>query len=85
MAQFLVLLENTTVAAVNELARLLVDTLRAGILRDDVHVNLIPRVGICIYPDHGESTGRSLRRARTALYDAHESDQAITALSGRAR
>jgi len=78
VAQFLVLLENTTAAAVSDLARLLIDTLRAGILRDDVHVNLIPRVGICIYPDHGEVAGDLMRRARTALYDAHESDQAIT-------
>jgi predicted signal transduction protein with EAL and GGDEF domain len=78
VAQFLVLLENTTAAAVSALARQLIDTLRAGILRDDVQVSLMPRVGVCLYPEHGEVTADLLRRARTALYDAHESDQAIT-------
>jgi diguanylate cyclase (GGDEF)-like protein len=78
VAQFLVLLENTSRHAVNAMARQLIDTVRAGILRDDVHVTLVPRIGVCMYPDHGEESGDLLRRAETALYDANESDEAVT-------
>jgi len=78
IAQFLVLLENTSHHATLALARQLCDTVRAGILREDVHVSLIPRIGICMAPDHGEDSGDLMRRAETALYDSHESDQAVT-------
>ena len=77
-AQFLVIRENTTAAAAQSFARQLVDTVRAGMLRDDVHVSLVPRVGICLYPEHGQETSDLLRRSRTALYDAHESEQLVT-------
>jgi diguanylate cyclase (GGDEF)-like protein len=78
IAQFLVVLENTSHHATVALARQLCDTVRAGILREDVHVSLVPRIGICMCPDHGEDSGDLLRRAETALYDSHESDQAVT-------
>ncbi|HZF14914.1 MAG TPA: EAL domain-containing protein [Steroidobacteraceae bacterium] len=78
VAQFLMLLENSSHQATLALARQLCDTVRAGILRDDVQVSLMPRVGICLFPDHGETAGELLRRTETALYDSHESDEAVT-------
>jgi diguanylate cyclase (GGDEF)-like protein len=78
VAQFLVILENTTVAGAQTLAQQLADSVRGGMLRDDVHVSLLPSIGICMYPDHGEDPADLLRRAETALYDAHESQQVVT-------
>jgi diguanylate cyclase (GGDEF)-like protein len=78
VAEFLIVLENSSHLATTTLARQICDTVRAGILREDVHVSLMPRVGICMFPDHGDVAGDLLRRAETALYDSHESDEAIT-------
>ena len=78
LAQFLVILEDTTVEAAQQQASELVAAVRNGMLRDDVHVSLLPHIGICMYPDHGELPADLLRRAETALYDGHESDQRVT-------
>jgi len=77
-AQFLVILENTGADVAQSVARQLADTIRGGMLRDDVHVSLVPRIGICMYPEHGQEPGDLLRRSRTALYDANESEQQVT-------
>ena len=78
VAQFLVILVDTNMELARKQASQLSEAVRSGMLRDDVHVSLMPHIGICMYPDHGEQSADLLRRAESALYDGHESDQPVT-------
>jgi diguanylate cyclase (GGDEF)-like protein len=54
---------------------------RSGFVHGGMPVSLDARVGIALYPDHGQHAAELQRRADTALFDAAERDGAIAVYS----
>jgi diguanylate cyclase (GGDEF)-like protein len=69
-SQFMLLLPAGDETRARMLAAQIIESVRAGLLREDVHVSLNAHVAICNFPAHGEDAETLLRRLNTALYDA---------------
>jgi diguanylate cyclase (GGDEF)-like protein len=69
-SQFLLLLPAGDEARARLLAGQIIESVRAGLIREDVHVSLNAHVAICTFPTHGDDEETLLRRLNTALYDA---------------
>lgn len=69
-SQFMLLLPAGDEARARLLAGQIIESVRAGLIREDVHVSLNAHVAICTYPTHGDDEETLLRRLNTALYDA---------------
>jgi diguanylate cyclase (GGDEF)-like protein len=69
-SQFMLLLPAGDEARARVLAGQIIESVRAGLIREDVHVSLNAHVAICTFPTHGDDEETLLRRLNTALYDA---------------
>jgi diguanylate cyclase (GGDEF)-like protein len=69
-SQFMLLLPAGDEPRARVLAGQIIESVRAGLIREDVHVSLNAHVAICIFPTHGDDEETLLRRLNTALYDA---------------
>jgi diguanylate cyclase (GGDEF)-like protein len=69
-SQFMLLLPAGDEARARLLAGQIIESVRAGLIREDVHVSLNAHVAICTFPTHGDDEETLLRRLNTALYDA---------------
>jgi diguanylate cyclase (GGDEF)-like protein len=69
-SQFMLLLPAGDEVRARILASQIIESVRAGLIREDVHVSLNAHVAICTFPTHGEDEETLLRRLNTALYDA---------------
>jgi len=70
--QFLIISRSCDVEHARDLARGLLQSIRAGLISNGVPINIEARVGICCYPTHGEIAAELLRRVDTALFNAKE-------------
>ena len=76
-AQFLVACRTLGRDLAEEFGYQLVESLRVGLLVDDLPVCLDARVGICFYPDHAENAPDLLRRLDTALHDGLDANKSV--------
>jgi diguanylate cyclase (GGDEF)-like protein len=76
-AQFMLLLPQGDEVRARTLAAQIIESVRAGLLRGDVHVSLNAHVAICHFPAHGEDSETLLRRLNTARYDARQSGESV--------
>lgn len=70
--QFLIVARNCDETGARALARRLIQSVRSGMVLNAVSINLDARVGMCVYPLHGDQPAELLRRADTALFYAKE-------------
>ncbi|HSD75634.1 MAG TPA: EAL domain-containing protein [Steroidobacteraceae bacterium] len=76
-AQFMLLLPQGDEARARMLAAQIIESVRTGLLREDVHVSLNAHVAICNFPAHGDDADTLLRRLNTALYDARQAGESV--------
>ena len=76
-SQFMLLLAAGDEVRARVLAAQIIESVRAGLIREDVHVSLNAHVAICNFPAHGDDTETLLRRLNTALYDARLSGEGV--------
>lgn len=70
--EFLVLIENTTIAQLEEMAQRITERLKAPINLGLIEVYSGCSIGIAVCPDHGESLEQLIRSADTAMYVAKD-------------
>jgi diguanylate cyclase (GGDEF)-like protein len=63
---FLIVLNRTNADGAKDIAQDFVARISSGIKLEDVHVAVRPRIGIAVYPDHGDSRERLMLRATIA-------------------
>ena len=71
-SQFMIISRSCAVEPARDLARRLLQSVRAGLICNGVPINIDARIGICCYPTHGEMAAELLRRVDTALFNAKE-------------
>ena len=76
-SQFMLLLPAGDEVRARVLAGQIIESVRAGLIREDVHVSLNAHVAICTFPAHGEDEETLLRRLNTALYDARLNGECV--------
>jgi diguanylate cyclase (GGDEF)-like protein len=76
-SQFMLLLPAGDEVQARVLAGQIIESVRAGLIREDVHVSLNANVAICTFPTHGGDGETLLRRLNTALYDARLSGEPV--------
>jgi diguanylate cyclase (GGDEF)-like protein len=75
--QFLIIARSCDEDGARNLARRLIQSVGCGLICNGVPINIEARVGICIYPAHGDQPTELLRRADTALFNAREQAAAL--------
>lgn len=70
--QFLVISQGCDEEGARNLARRLIQSVGCGLICNGVPINIDARIGICVYPTHGDQPAELLRRADTALFNARE-------------
>jgi diguanylate cyclase (GGDEF)-like protein len=77
-AQFLLVMTDMSCEVAETFASQLIESVRSGLILDNVPISLDAHVGICLFPEHGpgvnEGPADLLRRLDTAAYDAAERD-----------
>jgi len=76
-SQFVLLLPGGDETRARVLAGQIIESVRAGLIRDDVHVSLNAHVAICTFPAHAEDAETLLRRLNIALCDARQSGSSV--------
>lgn len=69
-AQFMVLVPDADEGKARQLAAQIIESIRAGLIREDVPISLDAFVALCISPTHGRDADVLLRRLDSALCDA---------------
>lgn len=75
--QFLIISRGRDEASVTGFAHRLTQSIGSELICNGVPLNIDSRVGICIYPQHGDQPSELLRRSDTALFIAQEQGTAI--------
>ena len=81
--QFLIIAPGCDEDGARNLARRLIQSVGAGLICNGVPINIEARVGICVYPAHGDQPAELLRRADTALFNAREQATALAVYDPR--
>ena len=76
-SQFMLLLPAGDEVRARVLAAQIIESVRSGLIREDVHVSLNAHVAICTFPAHGDDAETLLRRLNTALYDARLAGEGV--------
>ncbi len=76
-SQFMLLLPTGDEVRARVLAGQVIESVRAGLIRDDAHVSLNAHVAICNFPAHGDDAETLLRRLNTALCDARNDGESV--------
>jgi diguanylate cyclase (GGDEF)-like protein len=76
-SQFVLLLPAGDETRARVLAGQIIESVGAGLIRDDVHVSLSAHVAICTFPAHAEDSETLLRRLNIALCDARQSGSSV--------
>jgi diguanylate cyclase (GGDEF)-like protein len=76
-AQFLVLAPGADEGNARQLAAQLIESIRAGLIREDVPISLDALVAVCVSPTHGKEADVLLRRLDSALCDARAATTAV--------
>jgi len=83
-AQFVLLLPAGDETRARMLAGQIMESVRSGLIREDVHVSLNAHVAICTFPAHADDAETLLRRLNIALCDARLSGESVVVYqSGR--
>lgn len=75
--QFLIVSRGRDETGARTLAGWLTQLLGSELICKDVAINIDARIGICVYPQHGDQPIELLRRADTALFNAKEQGIAL--------
>ncbi len=76
-SQFVLVLPAADETRARVLAAQIIESVRAGLIREDVHVSLNAHVAIGTFPAHGDDAETLLRRLNTALCDARQTGASI--------
>jgi diguanylate cyclase len=72
--QFLIISQDCDDERARSLARRFSQSVGNGLICNGVPINIEARIGICMYPAHGDQPAELLRRADTALFNAREQE-----------
>ena len=75
--QFLIISQGRDEEAACNLAWRLIQSVGSELICNGVPINIEARIGICVYPIHGDQPAELLRRADTALFNAKEQGTAL--------
>lgn len=75
--QFLIVAQGRDEAGARSLARRLIQSVGSELICKGVPINIEARIGLCVYPLHGDQPAELLRRADTALFNAREQGIAL--------
>ncbi|MCE4047597.1 putative bifunctional diguanylate cyclase/phosphodiesterase [Bacillus sp. Au-Bac7] len=70
--EYALLIENAEICKIEELAQLILKSLRESYFINNVELNITPSIGIAMYPDHGSDLDALLMKADTAMYNVKE-------------
>jgi len=76
-SQFVLLLPAGDETRARVLAGQIIESVRSGLIREDVHVSLNAHVAICTFPAHADDAETLLRRLNIALCDARQSGESV--------
>ena len=76
--EFMLLLANTNERRARNVAKRVLRQLSEPVAMDDVQVRVSGTVGLAVWPEHGRTPGKLLRRANMAVYEAKRERQAIS-------
>jgi diguanylate cyclase (GGDEF)-like protein len=77
VAEFLVAIPDADRSIARNFATQMLESVRSGLIREEVPITLDAHVGLVLCPDHGHNSADLLQRLDSALYDARESNTAI--------
>lgn len=77
--EFLIVMQGADVERARSVAKRVIATLEEPIAVNDVQVRVSGTVGIAVWPEHGGTASRLLRRVNIALYDAKRGRQPFRA------
>jgi diguanylate cyclase (GGDEF)-like protein len=75
---FMVMLNHTNVEGAKDIAQDFVARIALGIKLDDVNVSVLPRIGIAVYPDHGDTRERLMLRATIAKTEGTKNKRPVS-------
>lgn len=75
--QFLIISQDRDEEAARNLASRLIQSVGSELICNGIPINIEARIGICVYPIHGDQPAELLRRADTALFNAKEQETAL--------
>lgn len=76
-AQFLLVARRLSREVAEEYAQRLTESIRAGLMVENLPISLDAHLGICFYPDHATNAADLLRRLESALHDAREANTQV--------
>lgn len=77
VAEFLVAMPEADRSVARNFAGQMLESVRSGLIREEVPITLDAHVGVVLCPDHGTTGSELLQRLNSALYDARESNTPI--------
>lgn len=77
VAEFLVAMPDADRSLARNFATQMLESVRSGLIREEVPITLDAHVGLVLCPDHGETGTDLLQRLDSALYDARESNTPV--------
>ena len=81
--QFLIISQGRNEEAAGNLARRLSQSVGSELICNGVPINIEARIGVCIFPDHGDLPVELLRRVDTALFNAKEQETSLATYNPR--
>jgi diguanylate cyclase (GGDEF)-like protein len=75
--EFLLLLAGVSTAQAIKVAHRIRDRIAQTVELDDLHLNVEARIGIALFPEHGNNAETLMRRADIAMYDAKQAGHQV--------